>query len=105
MQQIAQRIEFDVDLDLGFIERNPRITRATHGTFRFFNILFYRLRVRLRYLRLGRSKWVCNFCKHEGPVPQSYQCPLDSSGLRRDRHQRAELSQGSVDFAVPKVRL
>lgn len=42
-------------------------------------------------------------CKHEGAVPQDYQCPLDTAGLRRDRDQRAELCRGSVDFAVPKV--
>lgn len=36
-------------------------------------------------------------------MPQSYQCPLDASGLRRDKQQRAELCRGSVDFVVPKV--
>lgn len=50
------------------------------------------------------AQWVCNFCRHEGPVPHAYQCPLDAAGLRRDREQRAELCRGSVDFAVPKVR-
>lgn len=49
-------------------------------------------------------QWICNFCKHEGPVPHAYQCPLDGAGLRRDRDQRAELCRGSVDFVVPKVR-
>lgn len=48
-------------------------------------------------------QWVCNFCKHEGAVPPTYQCPLDAAGLRRDREQRAELCRGSVDFSVPKV--
>lgn len=50
-------------------------------------------------------QWICNFCKHEGPVPHAYQCPLDGAGLRRDRDQRAELCRGSVDFVVPKVRV
>eukprot|EP00752_Nemacystus_decipiens_P016511 g14759.t1 len=55
-----------------------------------------------KYVQNG-EKWVCNFCKHEGAVPHTYQCPLDAAGLRRDREQRAELCRGSVDFAVPKA--
>lgn len=56
------------------------------------------------FLSCLSAQWVCNFCKHEGAVPHTYQCPLDAAGLRRDREQRAELCRGSVDFAVPKVR-
>ncbi|CAM9100724.1 unnamed protein product [Ectocarpus fasciculatus] len=55
-----------------------------------------------KYVQNG-EKWICNFCKHEGPVPHAYQCPLDGAGLRRDRDQRAELCRGSVDFVVPKT--
>ncbi|CAM9491086.1 unnamed protein product, partial [Sphacelaria rigidula] len=56
------------------------------------------------YATYGRNgeRWVCNFCKHDGAVPQPYQCPLDAMGMRRDRLQRSELCRGSVDFIVPK---
>lgn len=64
---------------------------------------FLLLAVFVRFLVFGPVKWVCNFCKREGPVPQNYQCPLDAMGLRRDREQRAELCRGSVDFVVPQA--
>ena len=34
------------------------------------------------------------------PVPDDYRCNLDANGLRRDRHDRPELSRGSVEFEV-----
>jgi protein transport protein SEC24 len=33
-------------------------------------------------------------------VPDDYRCNLDANGLRRDRHDRPELSRGSVEFEV-----
>lgn len=33
-------------------------------------------------------------------VPDDYRCNLDANGLRRDRHDRPELSRGTVEFEV-----
>lgn len=46
-------------------------------------------------------KWRCNICAQVNDCPSSYFCHLDEQGLRRDRFERPELSQGVVEFIAP----
>ena len=46
-------------------------------------------------------RWRCNICSQSNDCPSSYFCHLDEQGLRRDRFDRPELSQGVVEFVAP----
>ncbi|KAJ1453650.1 Sec23/Sec24 trunk domain-containing protein [Pelagophyceae sp. CCMP2097] len=49
----------------------------------------------------GRQ-WRCNVCGFVNDVPNSYFCQLDpETGQRRDRDQRPELRDGSVELVAP----
>ena len=48
------------------------------------------------------DRWTCHLCGFANEAPQWYQCGTDGSGLRRDRFQRAELRDASVDLVVKK---
>lgn len=50
----------------------------------------------------GGNKFVCNMCNFPNDVPPEYFSPTDATGARVDRLQRPELTQGTVDFMVPK---
>ncbi|KAJ9648738.1 COPII coat Sec23p-Sfb3p heterodimer component [Coniosporium tulheliwenetii] len=50
----------------------------------------------------GGNKFVCNMCTFPNEVPPEYFAPTDPSGIRVDRQQRPELTQGTVEFLVPK---
>jgi protein transport protein SEC24 len=52
--------------------------------------------------KAGGNKFVCNMCMYPNDVPPEYFAPTDPSGVRVDRLQRPELTQGTVDFMVPK---
>ncbi|KAF2835072.1 Sec23/Sec24 family protein-like protein [Patellaria atrata CBS 101060] len=52
--------------------------------------------------RSGGNKFVCNMCTFPNDVTPEYFAPTDPSGTRVDRHQRPELTQGTVEFTVPK---
>jgi len=51
----------------------------------------------VRFIDSGR-RWKCNVCGLSNDVPSDYFCELDGEGRRRDRMQRPELSQGTVEF-------
>lgn len=44
------------------------------------------------------SRAKCNMCHHSSKVPVEYIAPINGFGMRLDRHMRAELRNGSVDF-------
>jgi len=46
-------------------------------------------------------RWRCNICGMLNDVPSTYFSHLDSSGQRRDKDQRPELSRCSVEFVAP----
>ena len=46
-------------------------------------------------------RWRCNICAQLNDTPSAYFCHLDEQGLRRDRDERPELSQGVVEFLAP----
>jgi protein transport protein SEC24 len=48
----------------------------------------------------GRQ-WRCNICSYVNEVPHEYFSHLDEDGNRRDKAQRPELSQGSVELVAP----
>jgi len=52
------------------------------------------------WIEHGR-RWICNLCGQKNDVPSAYFCHLDERGIRRDRDQRPELSQGVVEFIAP----
>ncbi|KAL9597151.1 MAG: hypothetical protein Q9219_005317 [cf. Caloplaca sp. 3 TL-2023] len=52
--------------------------------------------------RAGGNKVVCNMCTFPNDVSPEYFAPTDPSGVRVDRGQRPELTQGTVEFMVPK---
>jgi hypothetical protein len=52
------------------------------------------------WMNNGRQ-WRCNVCGMVNDVPTSYFCHLDSNGFRRDRDQRPELCNGSVELVAP----
>lgn len=52
--------------------------------------------------RNGGNKFICNMCTFPNDVPTDYFSPTDPNGKRVDRDQRPELSQGTVEFIVPK---
>ncbi|KAH0473601.1 MAG: uncharacterized protein KVP18_001204 [Porospora cf. gigantea A] len=49
----------------------------------------------------GGRRWQCNMCGLTQETSNAYYAPLDEAGRRVDRHQRPELSQGSVEFLAP----
>lgn len=53
----------------------------------------------------GSTVWICNLCGTKNPVPESYECGIDSNGIRFDRQERPELWNGSVDFVAGKDML
>lgn len=46
-------------------------------------------------------RWRCNICAQVNDTPSAYFCHLDENGLRQDRFERPELSQGVVEFIAP----
>ncbi len=48
------------------------------------------------------SRWICNYCRIDNPTEGYYYSPLDSKGVRKDIHDRPELSSGSVDLIASK---
>lgn len=46
-------------------------------------------------------RWRCNICGMLNDVPSNYFSHLDSNGQRRDKAQRPELSNASVEFVAP----
>jgi protein transport protein SEC24 len=46
-------------------------------------------------------RWRCNICAQVNDCPSAYFCHLDEAGMRRDRFERPELSQGVVEFIAP----
>ncbi|KAF9937775.1 COPII coat Sec23p-Sfb3p heterodimer component [Modicella reniformis] len=50
----------------------------------------------------GGQRFVCNMCLFENEVEPNYFCNLDMNGRRLDLHQRPELRNGTIEFAVPK---
>jgi protein transport protein SEC24 len=52
--------------------------------------------------RTGGNRLVCNMCTFPNDVAPEYFAPTDPSGIRVDRAQRPELTQGTVEFLVPK---
>lgn len=52
--------------------------------------------------RSGGDKLVCNMCTFPNDVTQEYFAPTDPSGVRVDRTQRPELTNGTVEYLVPK---
>ena len=52
------------------------------------------------WLEHGR-RWRCNICAQLNDTHSAYFCHLDEQGLRTDRAQRPELSQGVVEFIAP----
>jgi len=55
-----------------------------------------------KFVDEGRN-YVCCLCSKKNTVPREYFCHLDENGLRRDRFERRELLNGSVDFEAPEV--
>ena len=55
-----------------------------------------------RWLDEGNS-FECNICKSICKVPPDYYCPINVSGIRRDKYVRPELRRGSVDFLLPDI--
>ena len=53
----------------------------------------------------ARTMWICNLCGTANKVPDSYECGIDSNGIRFDRQERPELWNGTVDFVAPKEML
>lgn len=49
----------------------------------------------------GGRRWTCNICNFGNDTPQHYICGLDDTGRRTDRHERPELSMGSIEFIAP----
>jgi protein transport protein SEC24 len=54
----------------------------------------------VHWVEHGR-RWRCNICAQMNDTPAAYFCHLDDEGLRRDRHERPELSKGVVEFIAP----
>ena len=54
----------------------------------------------VHWVEHGR-RWRCNICAQMNDTPSAYFCHLDDEGLRRDRHERPELSKGVVEFIAP----
>lgn len=52
--------------------------------------------------RSGGNKLVCNMCTFPNEVSPEYFAPTDPSGIRVDRLQRPELTNGTVEYMVPK---
>ncbi|CAM9436791.1 unnamed protein product [Chrysoparadoxa australica] len=52
------------------------------------------------WMNNGRQ-WRCNVCGMVNDVPSSYFSHLDANGQRRDKEQRAELCNGSVELVAP----
>ena len=52
--------------------------------------------------RSGGNKLVCNMCTFPNEVTPEYFSPTDPSGVRVDRLQRPELTNGTVEYMVPK---
>lgn len=52
------------------------------------------------WLSQGRQ-WRCNVCGYVNEVPGSYFSHLDEKGQRKDRAQRPELNQGSIEIIAP----
>jgi protein transport protein SEC24 len=46
-------------------------------------------------------RWRCNICGMLNDVPSNYFSHLDNNGQRRDKGQRPELSNASVEFVAP----
>lgn len=46
-------------------------------------------------------RWRCNICGMLNDVPSNYFSHLDNNGQRRDKAQRPELSNASVEFVAP----
>jgi len=46
-------------------------------------------------------RWRCNVCGTLNDVPSSYFHHVDQAGQRRDKHERPELSNGSVELVAP----
>jgi protein transport protein SEC24 len=46
-------------------------------------------------------RWRCNFCSLVNQTPNAYYPHLDATGLRADRFERPELSNGAVDIVAP----
>jgi protein transport protein SEC24 len=49
----------------------------------------------------GGRKWKCNICGLGNETPSSYFSHLDEKNRRRDRDQRPELTNCSVEFIAP----
>lgn len=47
-------------------------------------------------------KWDCVMCEAENDTPVDYVGPIDHTGQRLDRRDRAELYRGSIDYIAPK---
>jgi len=54
----------------------------------------------VHWMEQGR-RWRCNICAQMNETPAAYFCHLDEKGLRRDRLERPELSEGAVEFIAP----
>lgn len=52
--------------------------------------------------RAGGNKVACNMCTFPNDVSAEYFAPTDPSGVRVDRVQRPELTNGTVEYLVPK---
>lgn len=52
--------------------------------------------------RSGGNKLVCNMCTFPNEVQPEYFAPTDPSGVRVDRPERPELTNGTVEYMVPK---
>lgn len=50
----------------------------------------------------GGRRYICNLCRFENEVPESYFCNLDMNGRRLDLETRPELKFGSVEFVATK---
>ena len=48
----------------------------------------------------GGRRWRCNNCLLLNDVPVDYYCALDANGQRRDKFERPELCQGTVEYVA-----
>lgn len=80
-------------------EEIPTVQPGTAGIIRCKRCRTY-INAFVSWSEHGR-RWKCNICAQINDCPAAYFCHLDEHGLRRDRHERPELSKAVVEFIAP----